>query len=294
VADRGAIVTPAADEAVALGAVERRVTRIQPRRGRARLDLASLWAYRELLYFFVWRDVKVRYRQTVLGALWAVLQPVITMVVFTVVFGHLADVPSDGLPYPLFTLAALVPWMFFSTGVSQAANSLVNSQNLLKRVYFPRLVIPTAAVTTGLVDLAFSGLVLAALMVFYGVAVTPAVVLVVPLLLLAYVSALAVGLWLSAINVRYRDVRYVVPFLLQVWLFATPTAYPSSLLDEPWRTLSALNPMVGVVEGCRWALLGADTAPGPLVLASTATTLLVLVTGAYYFRRVEGTLADVV
>jgi lipopolysaccharide transport system permease protein len=287
-------VNPVAGETVEPRTAERRVMRIQPRRGHARLDLGSVWAYRELLYFLVWRDVKVRYRQTVLGVMWAVLQPFVTMVVFTVVFGHLADVPSDGLPYPVFAFAALVPWTFFATGVSQAANSLVGSQNLLKKVYFPRMVIPTAAVTTGLVDLAFSSLVLGGMLIVYRVALTPTAVVVLPLLLLAYLSALGVGLWLSAINVRYRDVRYVVPFLLQVWLFATPTAYPSSLLEEPWRTLSALNPMVGVVEGCRWALLGADTAPGPLVLTSTAMALLVLVGGAYYFRRVEGTLADVV
>jgi lipopolysaccharide transport system permease protein len=294
VADGSAIVIPVDAATAEPRAAGPKVTRIQARTGRAHLEPGVLWAHRELVYFFVWRDVKVRYRQTLLGALWAVLQPFITMVVFAVVFGQLADVPSDGLPYPLFAFAALVPWTFFATGVSQAANSLVGSQNLLKKVYFPRMVIPIAAVTTGLVDLGFAALVLGGMMLFYGVSLTPAALLVVPLLMLAHLSALGVGLWSSAINVRYRDVRYLVPFLLQVWLFATPTAYPSSLLAEPWRTLSALNPMVGVVEGWRWALLGADSAPGPLVLASTATALLVLVSGAYYFRRVEGTLADVV
>ncbi|HYN69037.1 MAG TPA: ABC transporter permease [Candidatus Eisenbacteria bacterium] len=276
------------------GAVHPSLTVIQPRRGRAPLEMTALWSYRELLYFLVWRDLKVRYRQTILGAAWAVLQPFVTMVVFSAIFGRLAGVPSDGLPYPIFAFAALVPWTFFSTGISQAAASLVGSQNLLKKVYFPRLVIPIAAVLTGFVDLAIAGAVLIGMMVVYGIVPTLTTVWVVPLLLLAFVASLGVGLWLSALNVRYRDVRYIVPFLLQIWLFATPIAYPSSLLPEPWRTLSALNPMVGVVEGIRWALLGADTAPGPLILVSSAVAVVVLVGGAYYFRHVEGTFADIV
>jgi lipopolysaccharide transport system permease protein len=270
------------------------VIEIRARRGRAPIDLAGLWQYRELLYFLTWRDLKVRYRQTFLGAAWAVIQPLVTMVVFSVIFGRLAGIPSDGVPYPVFAFAALVPWTFFATGVTQAANSLVGSQNLVKKVYFPRLVIPIAAVLTGVVDLAIAGVVLIVLMLAFGIVPGLGIVWIVPLVGLAFVTALGVGVWLAALNVRYRDVRYLVPFLLQVWLFATPIAYPSSLLDEPWRTVYALNPMVGVVEGTRWALLGTATAPGPLILVSGAVAVLLLVTGAAYFRHVEGTFADVV
>ena len=257
-------------------------------------DLAELWRYRELLFFFVWRDLKVRYRQTVLGAAWAVLQPFVTMVVFSVFLGHFVGVPSDGLPYPVFAFAALVPWTFVAQGVSQSANSLVGSQSLIKKVYFPRLVIPLGAVISGLADFAVAFVVLLALMAYFGL--LPGIQIVwVPLLLLqALVTALAVGLWLSALNVRYRDIRYVVPFLIQVWLFATPVAYPSSLLHEPWRTLYALNPMVGVIEGFRWALLGTGAMPGRMMLVSTAVVVVVLVTGVFHFRRAESTFADVV
>jgi len=267
---------------------------IRARRGRAGLDLATLWSYRELIYFFVWRDIKVRYRQTVLGGLWAILQPFVTMVIFSVVFCRLAGISSDGLPYPIFAFTALLPWTLFATGVSQAANSLVGHQNLLKKVYFPRLALPVGAVVIGLVDLAFASLVLGGMMVVYDIRLTPTAFFVVPLILLDLVTALGVGLWFAALNVRYRDMRYVVPFVLQAWLFLTPVAYPSSLIDQPWRTLYAINPTVGVVEGVRWALLGADTAPGPLVAVSTAAALLILAGGLYYFRQVEGTFADVV
>jgi lipopolysaccharide transport system permease protein len=267
---------------------------IRARHGRAVLDLGALWAYRELIYFFVWRDVKVRYRQTVLGGLWAILQPVVTMIVFTLIFSQLAKISSDGLPYPIFAFAALLPWTLFASGVSMSSNSLVNSQNLLKKVYFPRLALPVAAVITGLVDLVFAGCVLGVLMVFYQFVPSAAALLVLPLIVLALTTALGVGLWFAALNVRYRDIKYVVPFLLQVWLFATPVAYPNSLIAEPWRTLSALNPMVGVVEGIRWALLGADTDPLTLILISTASALVLLLSGLFFFRQVEGTFADVV
>ncbi len=267
---------------------------IRARRGRAGLDIPALWSYRELIYFFVWRDIKVRYRQTALGALWAILQPFLTMVIFTVVFGRLAGIASDGLPYPIFSFTGLLPWTLFATGVSLAANSLVGHQNLLKKVYFPRLTLPVAAVVVGLVDFAFASLVLGIMMVVYDVHLSFTVFFVVPLLLLDLVTALGVGLWFAALNVRYRDIRYVVPFVLQAWLFLTPVAYPSSLIDQPWRTLYAINPTVGVVEGVRWAVLGADTAPGPLVAVSTAAALLILAGGLYYFRQVEGTFADVV
>ena len=270
------------------------VIEIRARRGRAPIDLAGLWQYRELLYFLTWRDLKVRYRQTFLGAAWAVIQPLVTMVVFSVIFGRLAGIPSDGVPYPVFAFAALVPWTFFATGVTQAANSLVGSQNLVKKVYFPRLVIPIAAVLTGVVDLAIAGVVLIVLMLAFGIVPGLGIVWIVPLVALAFITSLGVGVWLAALNVRYRDVRYLVPFLLQVWLFATPIAYPSSLLDEPWRTLYGINPMVGVVEGFRWALLGSGPSPGPMLLVSTLAALFVLLGGSLYFRRMERTFADVI
>lgn len=270
------------------------VTHLRPPTGWAALDLRDLWRYRELLYFLVWRDIKVRYKQTILGASWAVIQPLLTMVVFSLFFGRLARIPSDGLPYPLFSFAALVPWTFFANGLAHSANSLVASQNLITKVYFPRSAIPIATVLSGLVDFAIAFVVLIGMVLAYGVAVTVNVLWIVPLLVLAMITSLGVGLWLSALNVLYRDVRFIVPFLVQVWLFATPIAYPSSLLDEPWRTVYALNPMVGVVEGFRWALLNAATAPGPMIGVSTAAAVTLLVTGGYYFRRMERTFADVV
>jgi lipopolysaccharide transport system permease protein len=270
------------------------ITYIRPSRGWRSLDLRELWQYRELLYFLVWRDIKVRYKQTALGASWAIIQPFFTMVVFSLFFGRLAGVPSDGIPYPIFSFAALVPWTFFANGLTHSANSLVGSQNLIKKVYFPRLAIPTATVLAGAVDFALAFVVLMGMMLFYGMMPTANVVWLVPLLGLALVTSLGVGLWFSALNVQYRDVRYVVPFVVQVWLFATPIAYPSSLLDAPWRTLYALNPMVGVVEGFRWALLGTETAPGPMVAVSAVASLMILAGGAFYFRRLEREFADVV
>lgn len=270
------------------------VTVIRPARGWVSLNLRELWHYRELLYFLVWRDVKVRYKQTVLGAAWAILQPIATMVVFTLFFGRLAGVPSDGVPYPLFSLAALVPWTFFSTGLVQSSNSLVGSQQLITKVYFPRLAIPIASVLAGVVDFALAFVVLLGVMVAYGTVPGPRVVWILPLLTLAFVTALGVGLWLAALHVRYRDVRYVMPFFVQLWLLATPIAYPSSLLAEPWRTLYGINPMVGVVEGFRWALLGTDTAPGPAVAISSLVAVALLLGGVVYFRRTERTFADVI
>ena len=267
---------------------------IKPSKSWVSLNLRSLWEYRELLYFLTWRDIKVRYKQTVLGAAWAILQPLTTMLIFSLFFGRLVKVPSDGIPYPLFAFAALVPWTFFANGLNQSSNSLVSSANLLKKVYFPRLTIPVATVLAGVVDFVLAFVVLLALMVFYRVVPTINIVWTPLLLALAFVTSLGVGLWMSALNVKYRDVRYIVPFLVQIWLFATPVAYPSSLLSEPWRTVYGLNPMVGVVEGFRWALLGANTAPGLMVLASAFASLLILVTGAYYFRHMEKTFADVV
>jgi lipopolysaccharide transport system permease protein len=267
---------------------------IRPGRGAVRLDVRDVWEYRELLLFLVWRDVKVRYKQTVLGVTWVVLQPLLTMVVFSVFFGRLAGIPSDGVPYPVFAYAALLPWQLFSTALGGASGSLVGSQHLIQKVYFPRLIIPLAPVLSGLLDFAVSFGVLVALMGYFRVTPTAAVVATPAFLLLAAMTALAVGLWLAVLNVRYRDVRYATPFLMQFWLFATPVAYPSSLVPDRWSFLYGLNPMVGVVEGFRWALLGTATQPGPLVLASTLVVFALLVGGLVYFRRAEATFADVV
>jgi lipopolysaccharide transport system permease protein len=270
------------------------VVRIRPVKGWMPIHLGELWEYRDLLRLLAWRDIKVRYKQTALGAAWAVLQPLLTMAVFSLFFGRLAKVPSDGLPYPIFAFCALVPWGFFSTSLTQASNSLVGSANLIKKVYFPRLVIPVSCAAAALVDMCIAFVVLLGFMLWYHIVPTANVIFLPALLVLALVTSLGSGFWLSALNVRYRDVRHVVPFLMQFWLFATPIAYPSSLLHEPWRTVYGLNPMVGVVEGFRWALLGTKTAPGPVVAVSALAALVLLVTGAFYFRRMEATFADVV
>lgn len=269
--------------------------RIEPSRGWVSLKLRELWEYRELLYFLTWRDVKVRYKQTVLGAAWAIIQPFFTMVVFSLFFGNLAKIPSDGIPYPIFSYAALVPWTFFANGMSQSSNSLVGAANLIKKIYFPRLVIPISAVVSGVVDFALAFLVLLGMMLAYGIVPTINVVFLPLLLLLAFVTALGVGMWLSAMNVQFRDVRYTVPFLTQFWMFATPIAYPSSLIENDiLRTIYGINPMTGVIEGFRWALLNTDTAPGPMIIVSSLAAVALLVSGAFYFRRMEKTFADVV
>jgi len=268
--------------------------RLQPSNGWRALNLREFWQYRELLYFLSWRDIKVRYKQTVLGALWAILQPFLTMLVFSVFFGSLAKMPSDGIPYPIFAFAALVPWTFFSNGLTQSGNSLIQSAGMRSEEHFPRLIVPISSILSGVVDFLFAFLVLIGLMFWYGIVPTANVVWLPFLLLLAFGTALGVGLWLSAMNVQFRDVRYTIPFLAQFWLFATPIAYPSSLLSEPWRTIYGINPMVGVVEGFRWALLGTATAPGPLIIVSALTMLTILITGMFYFRRMESTFADVV
>lgn len=268
--------------------------RIEASKGWVALRLGDLWEYRELLYFLVWRDVKVRYKQTLLGGAWAVIQPLLTMVVFSIFFGRLAKLPSEGLPYPIFAFTALVPWTFFMNGLTNASNSLVGSANLIRKVYFPRLSIPIAAVLAGLVDFGISFLVLIVLMFVYGITPTIQIIWLPLLLVLAMVTALGVGLWLSAMNVRFRDVRYIVPFLVQIWMFATPIAYSSTLLSQPWRTVYALNPMVGVVDGFRWSLLGTATAPGLTLIASSSVAVVLLASGAFYFRRMERRFADVV
>ncbi len=270
------------------------ITVIEPSQGWVSLRLGELWEYRELLYFLTWREVKVRYKQTALGAAWAIIQPLFTMLIFSLFFGRLAKVPSDRIPYPLFCLAGLVPWTFFANGLAQSSNSLVSSSNLISKVYFPRLTIPLSAVLSGAVDFAISFVLLIGMMAFYRQAPSIRCVYLPLFFLLAFVTALGVGLWLSALNVEYRDVRYTIPFLTQFWMFATPIAYPSSLLNEPWRAVYGLNPMAGVVEGFRWALLGTETAPGPVIAMSSFAAVMILVGGAFYFRRMEKIFADVV
>ena len=267
---------------------------IGPAKGWMPLNLSELWQYRELLYFFCWRDIKVRYTQTLLGVAWAIAQPFFTMVVFSLFFGRLARIPSDGIPYPIFVYTALVPWTFFANGLSQASESLVANSNLIKKVYFPRLIVPVSAVLSGIVDFILAFIVLLGMMLYYGMVPTVNILWLPVFVLLAMVTAMGLALWLSAFNVQFRDVRYVIPFLIQLWLFATPIAYPSSLLPELWRVLYGMNPMVGVVEGFRWALLGTATAPGPMIVVSAVAALLFLVTGVFYFCRVEKSFADIV
>ncbi len=268
--------------------------RIQPSKGWISLNLRELWEYRELLFFFVWRDLKVRFKQTILGVSWAILQPFLQMVIFSVFFGRLAKVPSDDLPYPIFSFAALVPWNFFANALVNGSNSLISNANMLKKIYFPRMTMPIATILAGLVDFALAFVVLLGMMFYYGLIPTLNILWLPLFLLLALTTSLGVGLWLSALNVQFRDVRYMVPFLTQAWLFATPIAYSSSLLSEPWKTIYGLNPMVGVVEGFRWALLGTDTAPGPIILVSSLAAIVLLVSGAFYFRSMEKDFADVV
>ncbi|MCA1581401.1 MAG: ABC transporter permease [Acidobacteria bacterium] len=276
------------------------VIHIRPSKGWASLRLDEVWAYRELLYFLIWRDVKVRYKQTVLGAAWAVLQPLMTMVVFTIFFGRLANVGSDGLPYPIFSYAGLLSWTFFADGINKSSQSLVSSSNLVRKIYFPRLVIPGSSVLSGLVDFGVAFVFMFGLMAYYRVWPTMTV-LAMPLLLLLLVSAtMGVGLWLAALNVEYRDVRYVVPFFVQLWLFVTPVIYPASKVSAKLAEMGlpawiyGLNPMAGVVEGFRWSLLGRGPKPGSVLLVSVLVTVFLLVSGAFYFRRMERTFADVV
>jgi homopolymeric O-antigen transport system permease protein len=254
----------------------------------------ELWSYRELFYFLTWRDIKVRYKHTGLGAAWAVVQPLLTMVIFSVFLGHLADVPSGDVPYPVFVFAALVPWTFFSTGVVNAASSLVEQEQLLTKVYFPRLIVPAASVLACLLDLAVSFAVLLVVMFVYSTTPGPEILALPLFVVLAAAAAIGAGVWLAALNVRYRDVRYTLPFLVQIWLFVSPVAYPSSLVPEPWRTVYGINPMAGVIDGFRWAALGEPGPPTGMVALSIAVALMLLVVGITYFRRVERSFADVV
>jgi lipopolysaccharide transport system permease protein len=267
---------------------------ITPPRGWLELDLRELWQFRELVYFFVWRDIKVRYKQTVIGVAWAVLQPLMTMLVFSLFFGRLAKIPSGGLPYPIFYFSALLPWTYFSGALLNATNSVIENQRIITKVYFPRLVLPLSAVSPGLLDFAVGLVVFLAMMALYHRAPGRPMLLFPAFLLLAVATALGVGLWLSALNAIYRDVRYVVPFLVQFWMFASPVAYASSLVPEKWRWLYGLNPMAGVIEGFRWALTGKGQPPNLMLAASTGAVIVVLIGGLYFFRKMESTIADVV
>ncbi|PYR74817.1 MAG: phosphate ABC transporter permease [Acidobacteria bacterium] len=268
------------------------VLRIEASAGWRALRLAEIWAYRELLFFLVWRDIKVRYQHTVLGAGWAIVQPLFTMVVFTVFFGRLARMPSDGVPYPVFSYAALVPWTQFATGLAQSANSLVGGAHLVRKVYFPRVLLPLGEVTASLIDLLPALAVLVALMLFYGIAPSARCLALPVFLLVSVTTCLGAGLWLAALNVEYRDVRYLLPFMVQFWLFATPVAYPSSLLSPAWRVVYGVNPMASVVDGFRWSLLGAPPPPLAMFAVSAVTATALLISGLFYFRRVERTFAD--
>lgn len=270
------------------------VIRIEPTTGWVSLRLQEIWTARGLLYHLVWRDVKVRYKQTVLGAAWAILQPMMAMVIFSIFFGRLAKMPSAGLPYPIFAYAGLVPWQFFSSSLTESSNSLVNNKSLITKIYFPRVVIPCSSVFAALVDFSIAFVVLLGMMVYYGIAPTWRLLVVLPLVALVIVTALAVGLWLSALNVKYRDVRYLIPFLSQFWLFATPIAYPSDLVPPAFRVVYGLNPMAGVVEGFRWAMLGSHTNIGSVMIGSVAAVILLFLSGLAYFRRTEKYFADLV
>jgi lipopolysaccharide transport system permease protein len=267
---------------------------IEPPRRCEALDWRELWRYRELLYFLAWRDIKVRYKQTVIGAAWAILQPFLTMVVFSIIFGGLLSVPSDGVPYPLFSYAALLPWNFFAGALTRSGNSLIADANLISKVYFPRVILPLSGVLSLILDFAIAFVILLVMMLFYGIVPGIAAVTLPLFLLLAFLTALACGLWLSAVNIKYRDVAYVIPFLTQFWLFITPVAYSSTIIPERWRVVYGLNPMAGVVEGFRWALLGQQSLSWDFVLLSTIVVLGLLISGLFYFRRTEHEFADVV
>ena len=283
IAESGTLQTPRAPTVV-----------IEPRKGLFDLDLAAVWEYRELLYFLVWRNVKVRYKQTAVGATWVVLQPLLTMVIFTVVFSYLAKIPSDGLPYPIFAYTALLPWTYFSQALGRGGGGLVSNANLISKVYFPRLIIPLASVVTPLVDFGLSFIILLAMMVWYGIAPTWGVLALPFFLLLALMTALAVSLFLSALNVKYRDVGYVIPFVIQFWMYASPVIYPVSMIPERFRLLYSLNPMVGVIEGFRWALLGHTSPDFGVMAVSGIAVIALLFAGIVYFRHMERTFADVI
>lgn len=258
------------------------------------LDLAALWQYRELLYFLVWRDVKVRYKQTAIGATWAILQPLMTMIIFTAIFGYFAKIPSDGLPYPIFAYTALLPWIYFATALSRSSGSVVSEAHLISKVYFPRVILPLAGTVSGIIDFVVAFVLLLGMMIWYGIMPTWGLVALPLFLLLALATALAVGLWCSALNVRYRDVGHTVPFLTQCWMYASPVAYPVSLVPENWRFLYSLNPMAGVIEGFRWALLGKQGPDFGVMAVSAVVVAVLLIGGLVFFKHMERTFVDVV
>ena len=267
---------------------------IRPSHGWAALNLRDLWLYRELIFFMTWRDLKVRYKQTLLGASWAILQPFLTMIVFSIFFGNLAKVPSDGVPYPIFSYTALIPWTLFSKALQDASRSLVANRHMITKVYFPRMILPLSSVMAGLVDFLIAFVVLFGMMCYYKIPPTVNVWVLPLFLLLALVTAVGVGLWLSALNVLYRDINYVLPFLTQFWMYLTPIAYPSSMIPAEWQVIYALNPMTGVVEGFRWALLGTGQPPGIMTLVSSIAAVVLLISGMFFFRRMERLFADMV
>jgi len=267
---------------------------IKPTNGWAALDLRDMWLYRELVFFMTWRDLKVRYKQTVLGVGWAVLQPFLTMVVFSIFFGNLANVPSDGVPYPIFSFAALIPWTLFAKALQDASRSLVANSHMITKVYFPRMILPISSVLAGAVDFLIAFVVLLGMMFFFKITPTGNIWMLPLFLLLALITAIGVGLWLSALNVLYRDINYVLPFLTQFWMYLTPIAYPSSMVPKEWQAIYALNPMTGVVEGFRWALLGTGQPPGMMTLVSAGVAVVLLVSGMFYFKRMERLFADMV
>jgi homopolymeric O-antigen transport system permease protein len=267
---------------------------IEPSQNRTLFGLTELWDYRELLFFMTWRDIKVRYKQSVLGVIWAIFQPLMQMVIFSLIFGRLANLPSDGIPYPIFSYAALVPWTFFAGGLGKATNSLITSSAMIKKIYFPRLVLPISNILSGFIDFFVAFSIIFVLMIVYDVALTWRILLLPFLFLLAFVTSLGVSLWLAPLNAQFRDVRRATAFLIRIWFWITPITYSSSSLPAPFNQLYALNPMAGVVEGFRWALAGADTEPGMMVFISAVMSILLLLSGLLYFRRMESTFADVV
>jgi len=272
----------------------RRRTILKPSTGWAALNLRDLWLYRELIFFMTWRDLKVRYKQTLLGASWAILKPFLTMVVFSIFFGNLAKVPSDGVPYPIFSYTALIPWTLFSKALQDASRSLVANSHMITKVYFPRMILPLSSVIAGVVDFFIAFIVLLGMMVFFHIIPTAKIWVLPFFLLLALITAVGVGLWLSALNVLFRDINYILPFLTQFWMYLTPIAYPSSMVPLKWRVIYALNPMVGVVDGFRWALLGTGQPPGVVAMVSSIVALLLLISGMFFFRRMERLFADMV
>jgi len=264
----------------------------EPSHGWIKLNLYELWEFRELLFILAWRDVSIRYKQTILGGLWAIIQPFVTMVIFSVVFGKLAKIPSDNIPYPIFSYAALVPWSFFVNSLNKSSLSLISNTNLINKVYFPRLILPFSAIIVGIMDFFIAFIMLLLMMLFYGIIPTIALIYLPFFILLTLITSLGIGIWIATFNVKFYDLQNAFPFIIQAWMFATPIAYPSSLLKEPWRSLYGLNPMSGVVEGFRWALLGTTTSPGGILIVSFVTACVILICGLFYFKRVEHTFAD--